>query len=230
MRRGLCDWAMYKVFGFFFLLDLLVGFKSGLKLSGVSSARHNFDDGTKCKDWINKYQHLLFFFFFNCFNDIQPTDPADFHSSLCSFGGLHFAVVLPWSLHSAQSENWTLACCCYWESLVSSLGCYFSLKDVIVPLASGRSSSCLHVMQKATASLFSLWRAASATSWVFQPSFSVGQNVFAGRDLVHLLFPPFVLFWGFFALRLKGNWKCLLPLCATDDEKLFPVFVATEVW
>lgn len=118
-------------------------------------------DGTKCKDWNKMSTFFIYIYIYICFKSLQPTDPAEFHSSLCSFLWLpcsypsYKASILPRQL---PDSNWTLACCCYWESSVSFLGCYISLKDVIVPLASGRSSSCLHVMQKATASVFSLWR------------------------------------------------------------------------
>lgn len=117
-------------------------------------------DGTKCKDWSK--MSTFFFNIYICFNSLQPTDPAEFHSSLCSFLWPPLcscpslkASILPSQL---SDSNWTLACCWYWGSSVSFLGCYISLKDVIKPLASGRSSSCLHVMQKATESVFSLWR------------------------------------------------------------------------
>lgn len=126
----------------------------------VTSAKQNLDETEQNAKTETKCQFFLYIYI--CFNSLQPTDPAEFHSSLCSFLWPPLcscpslkASILPSQL---SDSNWTLACCCYWESSVLFLGCYISLKDVIVPLASGRSSSCLHVMQKATASVFSLWR------------------------------------------------------------------------
>ena len=60
-------------------------------------------------------------------------------------------------------------------------------------------------------------------SYIFHPSFFFSffrrRVLFAGRDrsLVHPLFPQFVSFW--ILSNLRENWKCLLPLCATDYEK-----------
>lgn len=54
--------------------------------------------------------------------------------------------------------------------------------------------------------------------------------IFAGRDLVHLLFPS--LFWILFLFsNLRENFEsvcCLFVLLIM--KKVFPVFVATEVW